>query len=219
MSLVALLCFQLGVVLLLIAGLSEAEADNRMEGLENVAYIAVAAGLALTALLTGFWRAAVGLRASARPLAIPLRVALSWLLVAAVYLAVVAIQALLDDEVITFAQLDATRHILAIGVILTLIVGMANLVVPDLALQRVAGRQVFWRAILFSFALSLAVVLRVGDELLGGVLSAATLYRHWAYAAAIGIAVLLALGWILINAAREQPITLLEVNRPPAGDG
>jgi hypothetical protein len=210
-SLLAFALFQAGVTLFVVAGMTEVLGDDRPEILESLSYLGIAAGLTVTALLTGFWRSAEGLRPSARPMALPLRAAMSWLLIAAVYLAVVALQAAADGDAITFPQLDAVRHILALGVILMLIIGMANLVVPDMAVQRITGRQTFWRGVTFSLALSLVVLLRAGDELLGGVLSADDRYRHWAYAAGIAMATLLAFGWLLIRAAREQPIILTEV--------
>ncbi|HEX5939975.1 MAG TPA: hypothetical protein VFZ12_06410, partial [Dehalococcoidia bacterium] len=218
LSLLPFALLQAGVILFTLAGMTEVLGDDRPEIVESISYIAISAGLLVTALLTGFWRPAEGLRPAARSMAIPLRAAMGWLVVAAVYLAVVASRALVEGENITFPQLDSTRHILALGVVFMLIVGMANLVVPDMALQRMTGRQTFWRGVGFSLALSLVVVLRTGDELLGGVLAADDRFRHWAYAAAIAIAVLLVFAWLLIHAAREQPMTLTQVSKAAPGE-
>ena len=187
--------------------------DDRRETVESLSLVVISLGLAATALLTGFWRPAQGLRPAARPMALPLKAAMLWLLVAGVYLAVVGSQAAVEGDAITFAQLDAARHILAIGVIFMLIVGMANLVVPDMALQRITGRQTLWRGVAFSLVLSLVVVLRAGDEIVGGVLAADTRYRHWAYAAGIAIAILLVFAWLLLSAVRERPIILTQVSK------
>lgn len=205
--------FQSGVALFAVAGVIEVLSDDRRETVESLSLVVISVGLAASALLTGFWRPAQGLRPAARPMALPLKAAMLWLLIAGVYLAVVGSQAAVDGDAITFAQLDAVRHILALGVIFMLIVGMANLVVPDMALQRMTGRQTLSRGVAFSLALSLVVVLRTGDEIVGGILAADDRYRHWAYAAGIAIVILLVFGWLLLSAVRERTIILTQVSK------
>ncbi len=49
------------------------------------------------------------------------------------------------------------RHVVAIGVVLMTIVGMAQLIVPELASERLVGRQGAWRGIVFGVAFKFAM--------------------------------------------------------------
>lgn len=60
------------------------------------------------------------------------------------------------------------RHVLAVGVVTTMILVMGHLLVPALATQRLAGLSAKRRLVLLQIVLIAAVVLRAGPPLLTG---------------------------------------------------
>lgn len=110
-------------------------ADVRL--LQTVGFLAV--GVALLILL-GVLRIFEGtphrLRLSARRSMRFVRSAYFWLLVAAGLQAFFSVRALLDESLPTHFETDAVRHFLALGFVTTMIIGMALLVLPRLAMRR-----------------------------------------------------------------------------------
>jgi hypothetical protein len=92
-----------------------------------------------------------------------------------------------------FTEVDATRHVVAIGVVLMTIVGMAQRVLPEFAGERLAGSQGAWRGIAFGIALSLATVARVLPRLIASSLALSQTMIYLLMAAA-GLTALLVLG-------------------------
>jgi hypothetical protein len=68
------------------------------------------------------------------------RSAYAWLALAAALHVFFAVHALMDDAPVPSLEADAVRHFIAIGFLTTVIVGMAFLVMPVLAMRRLTGR-------------------------------------------------------------------------------
>lgn len=110
-------------------------ADVRL--LQTVAFLVVGAALvALLALLRVFEGKPHRLRISARRSMRFIRSAYAWLLVTAALQVFFSTRALLDERPPTHFQIDAVRHFLALGFVTTMIIGMALLVLPRLAMRR-----------------------------------------------------------------------------------
>jgi len=110
-------------------------ADVRV--LQTAGFLAVGAALlALLALLRIFEGKPVRLRASARRSMRFVRSAYLWLLVSAALEVWFSVRAFADGRPPTHFETDAVRHFVALGFVTTMIVGMALLVVPRLAMRR-----------------------------------------------------------------------------------
>lgn len=68
------------------------------------------------------------------------RSAYAWLLLAATPQAYFAARALMGDRIVASPETDAVRHFIALGFLTTVMIGMALLVMPALAMRRVQGR-------------------------------------------------------------------------------
>ncbi|MEE8347030.1 MAG: hypothetical protein V3S20_06760, partial [Dehalococcoidia bacterium] len=68
------------------------------------------------------------------------RSAYAWLLLAALLQVFFSTKVLLDQRSLTHFQTDAVRHFLALGFVTTMIIGMALLVLPRLAMRRARAR-------------------------------------------------------------------------------
>lgn len=177
------------------------------------------AGLALVGgawLTGGVQGVAVRLRPSSRINALFLRSMALWLLAAGGYLAFVAIRGLAEDEPIAFADLDAVRHMLALGVITMIVVGMASLITPVMAARRFGGVEERW-LIWVAACLNVAAASRLA----GAVLDPVTRFdeRWWlmagaAVAAIFGLA-LFARPFVL---PQRSAVPVLPVAHPPTED-
>ena len=99
--------------------------------------------LALLALLRIFEGKPVRLRTSARRSMRFVRSAYLWLLIAAPLEVLFSIRAFADGRPPTHFETDAVRHFVALGFVTTMIVGMALLVVPRLAMRRAQAQPGF----------------------------------------------------------------------------
>jgi len=119
-------------------------ADLRL--LNTGAYLATGAALVvLVGLLRIFEGRPHRLRAAARRSMVFVRWAYGWLLLAAGLQVFFAARALVDERLPTHYETDAVRHFLAVGFLTMMMVGMALLVMPRLAMRRAvagAGRTV-----------------------------------------------------------------------------
>ena len=181
--------------------------------LEQAGGVLIAAAIAGAVLQTGVWRQAERLRPSARHAAVLIRTAYIWLVVAALALAWVSLAGMLDGRIVRASEVDAIRHILAVGVFSTLLVGMAQLVLPWLAMRRQrpnSARIETW--VLWSLLTS-ATVLRVAGALQGGAGDS----RWWLMATG-GLLAIVAVAYFavtVLRAARQRPeIVVHEVVRP-----
>lgn len=181
-------------------------------------------GLALAgvALVGGAWLTggvqgmAIRLRPSSRVNALFLRSMALWLLGAGGYLTFVAARALAKDEPVAFTDLDAVRHMLALGVITMIIVGMASLITPVMAARRYGGvpeRWLVWVAAL----LNIAAAARLAGALLDPV---ARFDERWWLMAGAAVAAIFGLALFarpfLLPQRASMPV--LPVAHPPAGD-
>ena len=99
--------------------------------------------LALLALLRIFEGKPVRLRTSARRSMRFVRSAYLWLFIAAALEVLFSIRAFADGRPPTHFETDAVRHFVALGFVTTMIVGMALLVVPRLAMRRAQAQPGF----------------------------------------------------------------------------
>ncbi|HEY8489970.1 MAG TPA: NnrS family protein [Dehalococcoidia bacterium] len=127
---------------------------------ETAALLLVAAGLVAPLLLTGAWRRPSRLRPGARPAARFVQVAYAWTALAGLLLAYAAATALAAGRDVLPNQTDAVRHLLAVGTVTTMIVGMARLITPAFAVPRQYGAPRFWEVQGILLGLSAATFLR-----------------------------------------------------------
>jgi hypothetical protein len=145
-----------------------------------------------------------------------LRTVAAWLALASLTLAWAALRALAGGRPIAPYEADAVRHMLALGVVTTLIVTMGYLLLPWMALRRqhqIAARRETW---LLRSLLTGATALRVLGALLEG--RGVGVVRYWPMAVA-GVLALAAIAFFavtLLRAARLRPIAL-ELRAEPAG--
>ncbi|MCA9645627.1 MAG: hypothetical protein KC492_33280 [Myxococcales bacterium] len=144
-------------------------------------------GLLWLTFFTGWWRQPTRIRPASRPFAYTLQPAMGWLSLASLLFGAVGLRGLSHGVPPTFTEIDATRHIIAIGVVLMTIVGMAQLVLPEFAGERLAGRQGAWRGAMFGGVLSLAVVARAAPRFFTGEISGDVIYWLMALAGVIAV--------------------------------
>jgi uncharacterized protein involved in response to NO len=156
--------WQVGLGCIAVAGVT-VEVDPTWAWRPAIVGLALA-GLGSTwiAMRTGWWRRPSRMRPASRPFALPLQMALAWLTLAGALSVGMAVVAIASGEAAPAFRLDAIRHILAVGVVLTTIVAMAQLVLPEFASERFAGRQGAWRGIALGGLLALATTLRAGSR-------------------------------------------------------
>ncbi|HEU4759149.1 MAG TPA: hypothetical protein VFT91_04110, partial [Dehalococcoidia bacterium] len=114
-------------------------ADVRL--LLSAAFLSVGVALAgLVVLLRIFEGTPHRLRESARRSMRFVRSAYAWLLIGAGMQVFFAARALADERLPSYYETDAVRHFLAVGFLTIMIIGMAFMVLPPLAMRRLRGR-------------------------------------------------------------------------------
>jgi hypothetical protein len=109
--------------------------------LQNAGFIFVGVGLIVAVVTLGIFRGTPHrLRESARRNMRFIRSAYAWLMLAAFLHVYFGAGALKDGGAVASFETDAVRHFIAIGFLTTVIVGMAFLVMPALAMRRLSGR-------------------------------------------------------------------------------
>lgn len=109
--------------------------------LQNAGFIFVGVGLIVTVITLSIFRGTPHrLRESARRNMRFIRSAYAWLMLAAFLHVYFGAGALKDGGAVASFETDAVRHFIAIGFLTTVIVGMAFLVMPALAMRRLSGR-------------------------------------------------------------------------------
>jgi uncharacterized protein involved in response to NO len=206
-----------GVALFLFGRLWQDYGGSRETWPVNLGLALAAAALVAGAWLTGGVQGvAVRLRPSSRVNALFLRSMALWLLGAGGYLMFLSLRGLVEDEPIAFTDLDAVRHMLALGVITMIIAGMASLITPVMAAQRyggVAARWLVWVAAL----LNVAAASRVAGALLDPV---ARFDERWWIMVAAAAAAIIGLAFFARPFFRSEraAMPVLPVGHPPAGD-
>jgi hypothetical protein len=117
------------------------ERSDALRTLQNAGFILVGVGLIVAVGALGIFRGSPHrLRESARRNMRFVRSAYAWLALAAVLHVYFGLRALMDGTSVPSLEADAVRHFIAIGFLTTVIVGMAFLVMPALAMRRLSGR-------------------------------------------------------------------------------
>ena len=186
----------------LAAGLLDVGATRRPWLLEDLGLLGLGFGLIWTTSFTGAWRRPTRIRPASRAAAFTLQPAMGWLAIAALLLIAFAVRGLAREAPPTGAQMDAIRHIVAVGVVLMTIVGMAQLVLPEFAGERLVGRQRAWRGIGFGVLLSIAAALRAGARLFEEQLPGETDQWMMALAGTIALGVIAAFAWLYVRGVR-----------------
>ncbi len=121
-------------------------------------------------------------------------------------------------EALHTQELDGIRHIVGVGVVLSTIVGMAQMVLPEFAGERLLGRQGAWRSLLFGVLLSVATVLRAGARLLGEWLPGKVALWSMSLAGVLALIVVALLGFYFVRGVRSFEL-VLETAARRAQDG
>jgi hypothetical protein len=154
-----------------------------LDRMANVALLIIAMALLLIAWATRIFHPRANRVAAASQAQFWfVRAAFVWLVVSSLLLVWYASAALADGKTLDQFEADAVRHMLTIGVVMMMIVGMAMLVVPEFAgrrLQHPHERGVPWAMFI---AINLAAALRVWPALEG--IDWLSSGRYWPMAAA-----------------------------------
>ena len=169
------------------------------------------AGILAAIVTFGPWRRARRLAPASRGLGWAIQPAALWLGVTGALLLGSAVQAWAGGGAVSSTTLDAIRHVFAVGVVTLAIIGMAQLILPEFASERLVRPPGGWRGPVFGGLLSIAAALR-GVAPLAGLSGDA---RWWAMAAAgvIAWAGSLLFGVLLWRAARTHRAYLVRVSR------
>jgi hypothetical protein len=187
---------------------------DALRAVETASLVAVAAGAVLPLALTGAWRSPSRLRPVARHAARFVQAAYLWLAVAGVVLAYAAVDALVRGEPLSPYQGDAVRHVLALGTVTMMIVGMAHLITPAFAIPRQHGPGPQWRLWLVWAALMVATVLRVAGAWIRDPDLLDLRYGAMAVAGVLALAAIALFAWSLYRGARTPRLPA-----PPAATG
>lgn len=201
-QLVAIALTQVGLVLAAAAAVITVGTDARPWLLEAVGVVLYGGALIWLTLFTGWWRSPVRLRPTSQPFALTLQLAMAWSAVAGLLLIVGGLDALLDARPIEFATFDAVRHVIGLGVVTTAIVGMAQLILPEFAGERLRHPPGAWRGTGLAIALAVATALRVGARLFEDALSTDAIYWLMSVAGTIALAVVVILAYYFWRALR-----------------
>lgn len=209
---------QAGLLLATVGGIAGTERIADAWPLENTGLLLAGLGLAWTAAFTGWWRPPTRIRPASRAFAVVLQPAMAWLTLAALLLAALAARGLWAGTLPPTHQADAVRHIVAVGVLLMTIVAMAQLVLPEFASERLAGRQGAWRGLAFGTLLSIATILRAGSRFFAPGLPADVVNWSMAVAGTITLGVVLVFAFLFLRSVRNHAITLAKFAAFAAGN-
>lgn len=213
---------QLGIAGVVTAGVARAsglEGWARLWLIEDGGYALLGVGLVWATSFTGWWRAPSRIRPASRPSAWLLQPAMGWLVMVGVVLVTFALGRGAAGEGLRGPELDAVRHMVGVGVVLSTIAGMAQMILPEFASERLLGRQAAWRGVAFGIALTSATGLRAGARLLAPWLPAAVVWCSMAVAGMLALAVVGALGWYFVRGVRSHGLVLEAAARPSEGRG
>ena len=198
---VPLAAWQAGLVAYTVSALLPADASWAAIG---GALVLIGGGIAWITLRLGWYRPPSRIRPASRPFALPLQMALAWLTFAGVVMTGLGVWTLAGQAPPAASKLDAVRHIVAVGVILTTIVAMAQLVLPEFASERFEGKQGAWRGILLGALLSLATVLRAGSRWWAEALPGDIVSLSMAVGGVIAMGVMAAFAFLYVRSVRNH---------------
>ncbi len=136
---------------------------------------------------------------------------LGWLLVSMGLTVFFAGRALARERGLLLPELDAARHLVALGVLMLTIMAMAHMVLPEFAMERLQARSGRGRAWGLGLALSVAAATRAAPGIADQGVPSDTDSWHMAVAGMITLAALAWFGVLLLRALRRQPQLLAEV--------
>jgi hypothetical protein len=193
---------QLGVLAVLVARAADIGYEP-VEVIENLGHIAFGAGVLGLGAYSGWWRGPQHMSRVAARFATVLWPAMGWLALVGALSVLFGLRGLVEQRALDARELDTMLHVATIGVVLLLIVGMAQLLLPEFASERITGRQRLWRSVIFGAGLSLAVVLRAGGRYFAADLEGDG--AQWAMAAAGALALALTIVFaVLVLRSRSQ---------------
>jgi len=201
----ALILAQVGLIAATVAGLIEVAGDSDPRVLEAVGLTLLGAAFVAFPAFTGWWRAPVKLRPGSQPFALTLQAAMAWCTIAGLLLIAYSVDALLDSRPVAAAPIDAIRHIVGLGVITMTIVGMAQLILPEFAGERLRRPPAPWRGAAFAGALTLATALRAASRLFAGQLSTEASYWMMGIAGIIAFGAIVMLAFFFFRALKGFP--------------
>ncbi len=193
---------QLGLALAVVGALLGVFEAGRGWRTSDAGMVLVGVGVVWSTMFTGWWRPPTRLRPASKPFAYTLQPAMAWLTIAGLLLAGFAVRAAFRGLPVPFPELDAVRHIVGVGVVLMTIVGMAQLLLPEFAGERLAGRQGAWRGAAVGIILSVATLGRVVSRLVSSQLPGEWMYWLMAAAGMVALLVILLLAFYFIRGAR-----------------
>ena len=126
----------------------------------TVGQAAVGAGVLTLVSSFGFWKRETRFAAASQPLSWALRGALLSLTLTGVLLLATGLGAFVFDRAVPAREVDAARHVFALGVVTLGIVGMAQLILPEFASERLVRTPSRRRGPVFAAALLVAMLLR-----------------------------------------------------------
>ncbi len=141
------------------------------EAVERLAALATALmGVAFLGFVwqAGIFRAAAQrLRPASQPHLWLVRSAFAWLAFAGGYAVYLGAKGLAEGTLATQSETDALRHAVAVGLVVTLIMGMSLLILPEFAGERMVRSRQGWLSYALLGLVNAAGVLRVGPALAG----------------------------------------------------
>jgi hypothetical protein len=135
--------------------------------LADLSMLVVAAGFVALAWISGALVPGSNVARASRVQFLFVRCAMAWLVVAAALIALYAGRALIDGRALDQFEFDAIRHTITVGVLTTLIIGMAMLIVPEFAGRRLQHPNEAWLHIAMLVALTVAAALRIWPAIEG----------------------------------------------------
>lgn len=144
----------------------------------DVGQLATAAAFAVSVWVSGaLWPSKNRVAAASQTAFWFVRSAYAWMLVAAVLTAWYGVRGLVDGALPDTYELDAIRHVLTIGVLTMMIVGMSMLIVPEFAGRRLQHHDERWLLGAMIAALNASAALRLWPAIEG--VNWLTATRYW----------------------------------------
>ena len=171
----------------------------------SLAFLGLGAVLVVLVWLTGVVRQAANrIRPASQASLWVIRSAVVWMLLGALGCIYFGAAALADSRIPSQTDFDAVRHALGVGVITMLIIGMALMILPEVAMARQSANRQKQLAFGLLFLLNSSAVLRVLPSLVGDSWSADTRNLSMAVAGSLAEAALIVFAIFLLRLIWRQ---------------
>lgn len=170
----------------------------------DVALVAIGVSFAAMAWYSGALAPGSNVAAASRRQFWFVRCAFGWLAAAALLCAWYGARSFTDGRLPDQFEMDAIRHVVTVGVITTIIVGMGMLIVPEFAGRRLQHPHGGWLHIAMILALVVATALRVWPSLEGVDWLETSRYWPMAVSGVLGAAVIAAFAFMFGQSWWEQ---------------